>query len=170
MKRIQQLTVLCLVLILAAMAAPSAMAATQSTPPGKAGIPAQIFSARTIFIANGGASVDTFGDPNLAFEEFYAGMKNWGRYQLAASPAAADLVYQISVTGTVVQTDPHHTLVVPMVVMTILDPESNVVLWRCTEQVETAILLSNQRKNFIAAVEASVTDAMALVSPIPHAQ
>ena len=162
MKRIQQLTVLCLVLILAALAAPSAMAATQPDPP-KAPIPAQILAAHSIFIANGGDKVNMFGNPTLAYDVFYAAMKNSGRYQLASSPANADLVYEISVDGA-------FGVPTGVVTLTILDPRTNVVLWRTMRSVAMAALQSNRRKNFDATMQTLVTDPIALPNPAPAAQ
>jgi hypothetical protein len=30
------------------------------------------------------------------YNEFYAAMKDWGRYELAATPAEADLIYEVA--------------------------------------------------------------------------
>jgi hypothetical protein len=48
-------------------------------------LPAVISTANKIFFSNGGGS-------NLAFDAFYAAMKDWGRYQIVGSPDEADLV------------------------------------------------------------------------------
>ncbi len=169
MFRSKHFLVICSILL---MASSMAWAAKPAMVP-KAPIPAQILAARSIFIANGGASVITFDDSDLTYDEFYAGMKTWGRYQLATAPDRADLIYEISLqsgSGIIELPVSSTNLTDVRVVLTIVDPKTQTVLWRCSEHVKVAALAGTWRKNFDAAVEATVTDAMALVSPIPHAQ
>jgi hypothetical protein len=81
--------------------------AQKSTPVPSAPVPAQILSAKKVFIANGGGDESRFespqytGGPDRLCNEFYAAMKSWGRYELVSSPAQADLIFEISLT--------HHT-------------------------------------------------------------
>ena len=168
MSRSKHFLTLCSILLLASMAWAAKPAAVPKAP-----IPAQILAARSIFIANGGASVITFDNPNLTYDEFYAGMNTWGRYQLAAAPDRADLIYEISLQsgGGFVEFPANNTNLTDVrVVLTIMDPKTQTVLWRCSEHVGVAALAGTWRKNFDSAVQAVVTDAMALVSPTPHAQ
>ncbi len=64
-------------------------------------IPSLIVAANKVFISNAGAdsmSLAAFrraGDPDQLYNQFYAAMKSWGRYDLVSAPAAADLVFAI---------------------------------------------------------------------------
>ncbi|HEY0704031.1 MAG TPA: hypothetical protein VGD60_14780 [Candidatus Acidoferrales bacterium] len=59
-------------------------------------IPSAIRSAKTAFISNAsGQSIMPPGTSDLAYNEFYAAIKTWGRYQLVGSPADADLILEI---------------------------------------------------------------------------
>jgi hypothetical protein len=67
-------------------------------------IPEQILTAKKVFIANGGGdesrdeAVSYSGGPDRAYNEFYAAMKTWGRYELIAAPGDAELVFEIRLT------------------------------------------------------------------------
>jgi hypothetical protein len=52
-------------------------------------LPAAVTNAKTVFLVNGGGS-------SLAFDAFYAAMKDWGKYQIVGSPEAADLVITLN--------------------------------------------------------------------------
>jgi hypothetical protein len=65
-----------------------------------------------VFIANGGGD---FGlNPTegavaqRAYNEFFAGMKNWGRYEIVANPARADWVFEVSVNNRQTCVEVHH--------------------------------------------------------------
>jgi hypothetical protein len=79
-------------------------AAQQKKPTHRAPIPAQIFTAKKVFIANGGGDESRYeeasysGGPDRTYNEFYAAMKTWGRYELVAVPGDADLVFEIRLT------------------------------------------------------------------------
>jgi len=70
--------------------APQKKAKDQAPTP--APIPAQILAEKKVFIANGGGDESGYeaatysGGPDRAYNEFYAVMKAWGRYELVASP------------------------------------------------------------------------------------
>lgn len=81
-------------------------ATQQKTLTAPAPIPVQIVTARKVFIANGGGDESRYDDglytggPDRAYNEFYASMKTWGRYELVAAPADADLVFEVRLTVT----------------------------------------------------------------------
>jgi hypothetical protein len=52
-------------------------------------LPSVVASAKTIFLSNGGES-------NLAFDAFYAAMKEWGRYEIVGSPDDANLIVELA--------------------------------------------------------------------------
>ena len=127
-----------LFLVSALMAVPpfAAQTAKQTVPP--APIPSQILTGNKVFISNAGVTarylssyvVDHTGSVNGLYDEFYAAMKNWGRYELVSSPAEADLVFEISLS----QEGPNPQLD-PLVGLKILDLKTHTVLWAFVEPV-----------------------------------
>jgi hypothetical protein len=62
-------------------------------------LPSQILTAKKVFISNAGSGVDEklwSGGPAQPYNELYTAIKSSGQYQLAATPADADLVLEIS--------------------------------------------------------------------------
>ena len=133
-------------------------------------LPTQIFTARKVFLSNAGG--DTLGDysggPERAYNQLYGALKGWGRYELVAAPADAELVFEISFAmpivgesvyggtgGTSVSNkttnDPHFRLA-------IRDLKTHVLLWTFTEHVQSALLRGNRDKNFDLAMGALVND------------
>lgn len=72
----------------------------ETGPPGP--VPTPIITAKKVFIANAGgdepwdSEAQFSGGPERAYDEFYAAMKNWGRYQLVNAPGDADLWFEIA--------------------------------------------------------------------------
>ena len=90
------------VILLISMLPVSAPAAEQPKQAPPAPIPAQILEAKKVFVANaGGDELSTddplfSGDPDRAYNQFYAAMKTWGKYELVSAPADADLWFEIA--------------------------------------------------------------------------
>jgi len=101
---------LCLGSTVAAMLATAVWAQIQQAGAPAAPVPTQIASAKKVFISNMG--IDTISAvvfrrelaENKPYNEFYAAVKAWGRYQLVDSPADADLVYEIGFVMPIVGT------------------------------------------------------------------
>lgn len=108
----------------------------RQTPP-PAPIPAQIITGKKLFISNGDGD-ETFNVPNVTYNQFYASIKNWGRYELVSSPADADLVFEVRFI-----IDP-----VPRIRLVILDPKTHAVLWHIVEDVQGWAREATGRKNF----------------------
>ena len=140
--------------------------------PVPAPVPAQISAAKKVFVSNAGQEVNPragvlgkyTGGPDRTYNQFYAAMKGWGKYDLVASPGGADLVVEISFLQPIVwvnlvdsgpRDDAHFRLVV-------LDPKSRILLWAFTEHVEWANLQSNRDKNFDEALQKIVKDLQGL--------
>jgi hypothetical protein len=146
------------------------LAAEQFKAPATAPVPPQIAAARSVFIANGGGeSLDTVidqtvfnGGPDRPYNEFYAAMKGWGHYQIADSPAAADLIFEISwnLSDTGLKLP-----VLGQLRLLVIDPKTHVTLWTLTEYVRGAVLLGNRDKNFDYAMNAIVNRMKALEVP-----
>jgi hypothetical protein len=163
-----KLRVLCLTVAILAFA--SVSSAQQSKGAAPAPVPPQMAAAQTVFIANaGGASLDTVidqtvfdGGPDRPYNDFYAAMKSWGRYQIVSSPASADLVFEIS---WVLSDTGLKLPVLGQLRLLIIDPKTHVTLWNITEYVRGALLLGNRDKNFVSAMNTVVSRVKPLASP-----
>ena len=152
---------MCFALLLSFSVASPAHAQESASAP----VPAQLITAGKIFISNAGGDIDPntkqlgefIGLPIRPYNDFYAAMKSWGRYQLVSAPSDADLIFEISfsVSPATGGADAKFHLV-------ILDPKTHVTLWAFTEYVETAILAGNREKHFQQGMESIVADAKSL--------
>jgi hypothetical protein len=117
-------------------------------------IPLQISTAKTAFIANaGGESIPGgTGKTEQAYNEFYATIKTWGRYELVPSATEADLVFQISYAGSQLQ-------------LAILDARTQVVLWELNQKVPDS-LTSLRESKFKEAI-ASLVKSTAILAGQP---
>jgi hypothetical protein len=134
-------------------------------------IPAPIFSAQKVFIANAGMDAslaESFQSLSLSqtepYDSFYSAMQAWGRYQLVSSPADADLVFEIHVAapgcGAAAQLQN---------VVTIDDAHTHFVLWTVTQPVKAAARKVTWRKNIAASNVALIAQLKSLTSPPSHA-
>jgi hypothetical protein len=149
-----------------------ALGGQQPKESAAAPVPAQIVSARKVFIANAGADLAAqaafkrAGDPDQAYNRFYAAMQTWGRYVLVSTPAEADLVFEIRFAapryydGTLAVYDPQFGL-------SILDAKTHFVLWSLAEPVEGAFRKATWLKNFDHGLSALMDDLKKLSAPSP---
>ena len=121
-------------------ALPLPLLSAQQVPP--APIPSSIAAAKKVFISNapGTGMPESLGGPDRTYNEFYAAMKSWGRYELVTAPSDADLIMEISfnsslsgvggssASGPVSSYNAELRLV-------ILDPKIRVPLWWLNEAV-----------------------------------
>jgi hypothetical protein len=136
-------------------------------------IPPQIAAAHKVFISNGGGvSLDdvlhitvAHGGPDRAYDEFYAAMKSWGRYDLVSSPSDADLVLKISFALSDTVFLAKSDVVLGNLRLIILDPKTNVALWTMIEYVPKAALASNRDKNFDRSMDTLVGRFKRLAAP-----
>jgi hypothetical protein len=142
-------------------------------------VPALIVSAKKVFISNAGGGCSPFGNvvfsggPNRPYNQFSAALKGWGRYELVAAPADADLAFEISFTcpsagmngGSRPPTND------PQLRLVILDVKTHITLWGITEHVELAMMQGNRDKNFDRAMKKLTDDLKSLAagSPPPSA-
>lgn len=143
---------------------------------GAAPAPAQILSAKTAFVSNlGGEYNPQFGfsgGPDRAYNEFYAGLKSWGRYELAGSPADAELDFEISFAcpaagASVIKGGSVGPSYDPELRLSIRDVKTHIVLWGLTEHVSPALLESNRNKNFELALNTLLFRLKELATPGP---
>jgi hypothetical protein len=144
---------------------PMLMAEEKPSGPPTAPLPAQIIAAKKVFISNGGEDTwldfDPKHNPTYTYNEFYAAMKTWGKYQLVSSPAEADVVFEIRLalreTGVPRGSGPELRLL-------ILDPKTHVALWPLNQWAKGANRDATARKNFDEAMNALVESMKRLVA------
>ena len=114
-------------------------------------MPAPIVTAKKVFISNGGvdraapAAFKRAGDSNEPYNRFYAAMKSWGRYDLVASPADADLVFDLRFTAP--NADLGKTAIYEAQLgLSIFAAKTHFVLWTLTEPVQGAFRRATGRK------------------------
>jgi hypothetical protein len=166
-----KLPAFCLAVVMLAVQMP-AFAAEKKPPVPPGPIPAEILSAKRVFVANAGWDEPYFtntpitGGPNRAYDQFYAAIKASGRYDLAASPADADLLFQIQFniyTPPAVRTGNSPAVFGPgpydaSFRLEIRDPKTNALLWAFVEHVDQAILQGNRDKDFDQALTRLIGD------------
>jgi len=150
-------------------------AAQKSKPATPAPIPPQILTAKKVFIANGGGDESLFdspqytGGPNRLYNEFYAAIKSWGRYEPVPAPADADLVLEISLTliqpgrsEPLGESNPGYD---SLLHLAIRDARAHETLWGLTVHAQTAILQSNRDKNFEQALAGILSELRRIAGP-----
>jgi hypothetical protein len=139
-------------------------------------VPPALMSAKKIFISNAGADSGLFphpfsGDPDRAFNQFYADVLSWGRYQLVASPVEADLVFELQLSApsgpsnadkSKGASDP-----LPMFRLVIYDRPTHYALWALTESIAPAEKQKTHDHNFDEALASLVLDAGRLTKSLP---
>ena len=154
----------------------SVWAAEQTKPVPAAPIPAQILAAKKVFVANAGAEQRSYedplfnGGPERTYNQFYAAMKTWGRYELVSAPADADLLFEIglripAIGGPEAQGAIGGIPFDPQFRLEIRDPKTNALLWAFTEHAQWAILQGNRERNFDQTLTRIVSDLQGLMLP-----
>lgn len=158
-----------------------ALPAVAQTPPASAPppsvslapVPPALLNAKTVFISNAGADSGLFphpftGDPDRPYNEFYAAIQSWGRYQIVGDPSDADVVFELQLiappgptSGNKINgaSDP-----VPMFRLVVYDRKTHYVLWALTESIMVAYLQKTHDNNFDLALNAITADLKRLTS------
>jgi hypothetical protein len=129
----------------------------------------QIHTASKVFISNAGvdgvgySTVNRAGDTNQPYNQFYAALKSWGRFEMVGTPSDADLVLEIRFSAPLSGTRTIDTYS-PLLALTILDGKTHFILWTITEPVESANLAKTWRKNLDQGITELVADLKALVT------
>jgi hypothetical protein len=130
--------------------------AEQTKETAAAPVPAQIVTAKRVFISNAGGESFLFpgefsGTPDRAYNQFYAALKSWGRYELVPTPAEADLVLEIRliapIGGVSVTNGDGSSWTDPQFQLKILDPKTRVGLWTFIEHIQRANMHATRAKN-----------------------
>ncbi|MDP9160233.1 MAG: hypothetical protein M3O09_08380 [Acidobacteriota bacterium] len=146
----------------AGVLAASGFSAGQQKEVVAAPIPAQIGSARKVFISNGGD--DTYfrelGSVH-SYDHLYAAVKNWGRYELVSSPQEAEAVFQIRLTRQLHEYGNNRALV-PFLEVAILDPKTHTSLWAVNRELETNLV--GKHAKFDKAIDEIIGELKGLIS------
>lgn len=132
-------------------------------PFSDAPVPAQIVSAKRVFVANltGNVITGLSGGPDRNYNQLYTALRSWGRFELTSAPAAADVVLEISqVFLRKVPSDRSQDYAGLRI--TIVDPKTNVPLWQLDQPIEPAVWEKNQEKNYNLAMTQLVNRLKAL--------
>jgi hypothetical protein len=158
---------------------PGAFAVGQEpVTPASAPVPLLLLNAKKVFISNAGADSGLFphpfsGDPDRAYNQFYADVSSWGRYEIVATPAQADLVFELQLSApngpsnadkSKGASDP-----LPMFRLVIYDRPTHYVLWALTESIAPAEKQKTHDHNFDEALANLVLDAGRLTKSLPNA-
>ena len=136
-------------------------------------VPAELLSAKRIFVSNGGADSGLFphpfsGDPNRGYNELFAALHAAGQYELVSAPAEADLVLELTLVAPngpkeankqYGSADP-----LPMFRLVIYDRPTHYVLWTLTNSVEVALKQQTHDRNFDEAISNLAADFKAITS------
>ena len=134
-------------------------------------VPAQILTARKVFISNVGGDNDISpdhysGSPNRAYDQFYAAMKSWGHYDLVSTPAEAELVFELHFDVPVYGSGFTDTWRRPQFRLVIMDAKTHFVLWGFTEYLVTMSHVTHDQ-SFDRAMVALVNDVAKLAGQPP---
>ena len=145
----------------------------KEAPP--APVPSLILTAKKVFVANGGGDESVYdwpqysGGPNRLYDEFYAALKSWGRYELVSTPGDAELVFEIRLTNLqpmrsepLKEQNPQYD---SQFHLAIRDVQTHETLWGLTEHAQTAILQGNRDKNFEIALGRILSELKRIAGP-----
>lgn len=137
--------------------------AQQNRPgPNAVPIPRGIAMAKKVFISYAGTNDPNrnfSGGPERCYNEFYRQIQVLNRYELVFSPADADLVLEIGLSGVPFPT--RMTTSEGVAGLRILDPKTHIVLWAFYEPVMRGLLKTNDLE---AAIKRIVSDLKSLAT------
>ena len=171
---IARLAVLIFAVTLAITAA-DVSSAQQPVSPPPAPVPGGIFSARKIFISNATGEIPMPPETlDLAYNEFYAAVKSWGRYDVVADPSDADLVFELrfhySVGPTGVFQGSGGSTEDFQLRVSILDSRTRTILWALSKSIPQSKNKMKSRQFFDQTMAALVDSLEKLASqPAPTA-
>jgi hypothetical protein len=155
MSKIAKKAALCTGLVIAMSAVP-VITAKNAPVFASAPIPIQLTTAKKVFISYRESDADP-GVPDLTYNEFYGLMKDWGKYELTATPTDADLVFEIRYISGISDSQ---------ICLSIVDAKTHFVLWPFIQHVQNSSRETSRRKNFDAAMS-DLIDAVKRVSAPP---
>ena len=135
----------------------------QTVEPPAAPLPSQIAAAKKVFISNAGVGTDK------TYNELYAAIKSWGRYELVAAPADADLVLEISFStqitgGSGTKESGCDSSNSSLLKLVLVAPKTRIALWTVEEAIQPFARQKTGEKNFEDAMNKLVGDLKALTA------
>jgi hypothetical protein len=151
---------LALVLILyptgrASAGTPTRQAAAQEQSADAVSAPPEVVEARKVFVANGGGDnyFEMFsGGADRAYATLLQDLKRSGRYTLVDSPKAADVIFEIRAIAPTEAYGNDDVTPNPQLVLRILDPATNALLWTTSANVMVFGLQRRRDREFDSAV------------------
>lgn len=154
MRRMTGMAVFYIALTMFVLTIPRAEAKKTAAPdPGP--IPIQVITGKKVFISYRESDADP-GAPNLTYNEFYALMKSWGKYELVLVPADADLVFEIRYVSGLSDSQ---------LCLSIVDSKTHFVLWPFIQHVQGSSRETARRKNFDQAMTDLVDEVKRVTTP-----
>ena len=147
------------------------LAVAQSAPVATPPVPAELLSAKRIFVSNAGADSGLFphpfsGDSSRGYSELFAALRGLGQYELVPSPSQADLVLELRL---VAPSGPKEASKIqgsadpmPMFRLVVYDRPSHYVLWTFTDSIEMAMKQQTHDRNFDESISTLVAEFQAL--------
>ena len=125
-------------------------------------VPAPILQGKKAFISFELGDVSAFpslysGGPERAYNEFYQGMQQWGRYQLVNDPKDADVIFAIRFVES-------PGLAFPQIRLGIMSAGGRVSLWGFSEEINPAFRKKNRDAAFTDTILQVINDVKLLVS------
>jgi hypothetical protein len=125
-------------------------------------VPAPILQGKKAFISFELGDVSAFpsvysGGPERAYNEFYQGMRQWGRYELVSDPEDADVIFAVRFVESPGS--------FPQIRLGIMSGGGRVSLWGFTEEIDTAFHKKNRDAAFTDTILQVINDVKLLVSP-----
>jgi hypothetical protein len=143
---------------------PSLFAQAKAAPVNSsfAPVPTPILQGKKAFISFELGDVSSFpstysGGPERAYNEFYQGMQQWGRYQLVDDPKDADVIFAIRFVDS-------PGLSHPQIRLGIMDPHGDIALWGFAEEINSALRKKNRDAAFSATITQVVSDVQQLLA------
>jgi hypothetical protein len=126
-------------------------------------VPTPLLNGKRAFISYELGDITAFpstysGGPERAYNEFFADMKGWGRYELVMDPKDADLVFAIRFVDA-------PGLSYPQMRVSVSDARTHVMLWGFVEEVNPAWFKKHRDNAFSDTVELLVSDIHDLITP-----
>jgi hypothetical protein len=142
----------------------AALPLCSQTPPA-APIPAQLATAKSVFLANAGS---TPANNQVAIEVYnavYQGLAAGNRYHLTSTPADADLIFELSEISVF---EGENSTGAEYIQIVIRDAKSQSLLWSTSEGIEIAFRGKTAVKNIAEAAAKITADLNALaIGTIP---
>ncbi|HSS98637.1 MAG TPA: hypothetical protein VLK33_16500 [Terriglobales bacterium] len=128
-------------------------------------VPTPIKTAKRAFISNapGTGIPANFGGPERSYNEFYAAVKSWGRYELVSNPSDADLILEISFNsslsgvGGTSSSGPISSYSAELRLV-IFDTKTRVPLWWLNEPVSPKLSFGHRPESIDSAFNRSITN------------